>query len=59
VELQIYSPVCFHGTDAVSLNYVVLVGSENKMDFSNVSSSLNVDFNKCAHSSLNTISVQS
>lgn len=49
-------PVCFHGTDAVSLNYVVLVGSENYMAFSNIKSSLHVDFNQCVRSSFNTIS---
>jgi hypothetical protein len=52
-------PFCFHGTDAVSLNYVVLAVSENYMDFSNINSSLHVDFNECARSSFNTISFQS
>ena len=41
-------PVCFHGTDIVSLNYVVLVDSENYMAFSNINSSLHVDFSERA-----------
>jgi hypothetical protein len=46
--IPLLPPVCFHGTDAVSLNYAVLVSSENYMAFSNINSSLQVDFNECA-----------